>query len=152
VQVNKLRKQLDLAERTAADSEGAIQKLSAEHAHAVRRLEEEVRVQQQAAAAVRDELDLSRDKVRQWATMEQTLARYKQKLDEAGDLRKRVKEAEDARDEQMEKMLSLEAEVAKLNTQKVQSYALTRGYYFFCFLCHVEKLPVLLLRSFPYSC
>jgi hypothetical protein len=56
----------------------------------------------------------SKDKVKQWATMEQTLQRYKQKLDESADVRKRAKEADDARAEQAERALKAEEECAKL--------------------------------------
>jgi hypothetical protein len=51
--------------------------------------------------------------------MEQTLARYKQKLDESADLRKRVKEAEDAKEGADERVATLETELAKLQTLKV---------------------------------
>ncbi len=46
--------------------------------------------------------------------MEQTLQRYKQKLDESADVRKRAKEADDARAEQAERALKAEEECAKL--------------------------------------
>jgi hypothetical protein len=49
--------------------------------------------------------------------MEQTLQRYKQKLDESADVRKRAKEAEDARAEQAERALKAEEECAKLSNK-----------------------------------
>jgi protein HOOK3 len=93
----------------------------------VRRLEDELASVRASEQALRDEVDLSRDKVRQWSSMEQTLARYKQKLDESADLRKRVKEAEDAKEVQDERVATLETELAKLQTLKVsddQHYSL----------------------------
>eukprot|EP00743_Colponemidia_sp_Colp-15_P003703 GILK01003995.1.p1 GENE.GILK01003995.1~~GILK01003995.1.p1 ORF type:complete len:836 (+),score=230.20 GILK01003995.1:93-2510(+) len=74
--------------------------------------------------AMRDELDIARTKLQQASKTEATLAKYKKKLEEVGDVRKRMAELEEQNEKALQRNIEMENDLKQvLNLrQQVNSY------------------------------
>eukprot|EP00455_Lapot_gusevi_P040073 TRINITY_DN4519_c0_g1_i6.p1 TRINITY_DN4519_c0_g1~~TRINITY_DN4519_c0_g1_i6.p1 ORF type:complete len:816 (+),score=280.99 TRINITY_DN4519_c0_g1_i6:83-2530(+) len=119
-EVHRHRKLAEKAEAAAKENEDLLLKTKEELDKLRQQQQQQAQVVEQKMRALQEEVDNSREKVKQVAVLEATLYRYKQKLDETAELKKRLKDSEEQQAEQTQKILALEQEVAKVNPLKAQ--------------------------------
>ncbi len=101
-------------EMIAADLKKDLAAANSAYEKLKRKYTEEQETAKREIQTLHDELDLVKEKAKKLVAVELQLERYKKKLEAVGEVRAAVTEAEQQRNSDMEKILTLESEVKRI--------------------------------------